>query len=287
MPHVLKLKMERDLFWINLLGILLIVIIGLFPTSFIRILIGVPFILFFPGYTLVCALFPRRHELDEIERVALSIGLSISVVPLLGLLLNYTPFGIRLYPVLVSLFMFTFLMSVIAGYRRKGLTVEERFVPSFSISVPRWGELNRVDKALSMGLVISVVVSGTLLSNFVASPRAGERFTEFYILGPGGKAEDYPTNLTIGENGTVILGIVNHEYEEVNYSIVIWLDNETIGVIGNITLKHEEKWEQNYSFTPEKAGDKMKLEFLLFREGLDEPYRSLHLWITMKPTLGD
>jgi uncharacterized membrane protein len=138
-----------------------------------------------------------------------------------------------------------------------------------------------------MGLVISVVVSGTLLSNFVASPRAGERFTEFYILGPGGKAEDYPTNLTIGENGTVILGIVNHEYEEVNYSIVIWLDNETIGVIGNITLKHEEKWEQNYSFTPEKAGDKMKLEFLLFREGLDEPYRSLHLWITMKPTLGD
>lgn len=282
MPHVLKLRIERDLFWINVLGIMLIVIVGLFPTSFVRILIGVPFILFFPGYTLVCALFPRNQELDEIERVALSIGLSIAVVPLLGLLLNYTPFGIRLYPVLVSLFVFTFLMSVAAEYRRKGSNVGERFVPSFSMNVSRWGELNRVNKTLSVGLVAGVVVSGALLSNFVAIPRVGERFTEFYVLGPGGKVEGYPTNLTLGENGTVILGVVNHEYEEVNYSIVVKLDNETIGTIKDVRLKHEEKWEQNYTFTPEKAGDRMKLEFLLFREGLDEPYRSLHLWISVK-----
>lgn len=123
MPHILKVRIEKDLFWINMLGIMLIVTVVLFPTSFFRILIGVPFILFFPGYTLVCALFPRKEELDEIERVALSIGLSIAVVPLLGLVLNYTPFGIRFYPVLVSLFVFTFLMSVAAGYRRKGLNV--------------------------------------------------------------------------------------------------------------------------------------------------------------------
>jgi uncharacterized membrane protein len=281
-PHVLKLRMERDLFWINVLGIMLIVVIGLFPASAVRILIGVPFILFFPGYTLVCALFPRNPELDGIERVALSIGLSIAVVPLLGLLLNYTPFGIRLYPVLVSLFAFTFLMSVAAMCRRKKLNVEDRFVPSFSMNVPRWGEMNRVDKSLSMGLVIGVVVSGALLSSFVATPRVWERFTEFYVLGPSGKVEGYPTNLTLGENGTMILGVVNHEYEEVNYSIVVRFDNETIGTMEDIVLMHEEKWEENYTFTAEKAGDKMKLEFFLFREGVDESYHSLHLWITVR-----
>jgi len=275
--------MERDLLWVNVLGIMLIVVVSLFPISFVRILIGVPFILFFPGYTLVCALFPRNPELNGIERVALSIGLSIAVVPLLGLLLNYTPFGIRLYPVLVSLFLFTFLMSVAAVYRRKKWNVEDRFVPSFSLNVPRWGEMNRVDKSLSMGLVIGVVVSGALLSSFLATPRVGERFTEFYVLGPSGKIEGYPTNLTLGENGTVILGVMNHEYEEANYNIAIKLDNETIGTIENVVLMHEDNWEQNFTFTPEEAGDKLKLEFLLFMNDRVDPYRNLQLWIKVNP----
>lgn len=283
MPRVLKLRMERDLFWINVLGILLIVLIGLFPTSFVRILIGVPFVLLFPGYALVCALFPRKQELDEIERVALCIGLSIAVVPLIGLVLNYTPFGIRLYPVLVSLFLFTFLISVAAKYRRKRLSAKERFVPSFSASVPRWGEMNKIDKALSGGLIASVVVSGALVSYFVSISRVGERFTEFYVLGPGGKVEGYPTNLTLGENGTVILGVLNHEYEETNYSIVVKLDNETIDSIGGIRLQHEEKWEQNYTFVPQKVGEKMKLEFLVFMNDEVDPYRSLQLWIKIRP----
>jgi len=275
--------MERDLLWINVLGITLIGVIGLFPTSFVRIFIGVPFILFFPGYTLICALFPKNPELDGIERVALSIGLSIAVVPLLGLVLNYTQFGIRLYPVLVSLFAFTFLMSVAAVYRRRKLNVKDRFVPSFSMNVPRWGEMNRVDKSLSMGVVIGVVVSGALISSFVAAPRVGEKFTQFYVLGPNGKVEGYPTNLTLGENGTVILGVINQEYEEVNYDVVTWLDNETIGTIEDIVLMHEEKWEQNFTFVPQKVGDKMKLEFLLFMNGGVDPYRSLQLWIEVNP----
>lgn len=65
----------------------------------------------------------------------------------------------------------------------------------------------------------------------------------------------------IGENGTVIVGIVNHEYEDVTYKVVILLDNETIGVIDDITLKHEEAWYHNYTFTPTKTGEQMKLEF--------------------------
>jgi uncharacterized membrane protein len=283
MPHVLKLRVEKDLLWINILGTMLIVVTGLFPTSFIRILIGVPFILFFPGYTLVCALFPRRQELDEIERIALSIGLSIAVVPLIGLMLNYTPFGIRLYPVLVSLFMLMFLMSVAARYRRNGLDVEERFVPSFSVSIPRWGEMNKVDKTLSVGLVAGVIVSGALISNFVATPRVGESFTEFYVLGPTGKVEGYPTNLTLGEESRVILGVINHEYEEVNYSIVIRFDNETIGRIDGIRLQHEERWEQNMTFAPTKVGEKLKLEFLLYANDRPEPYRKLHIWIIVNP----
>ncbi|CAD7776854.1 hypothetical protein FHEFKHOI_02017 [Candidatus Methanoperedenaceae archaeon GB50] len=69
----------------------------------IRMLLGLPLVLFLPGYSLIAVLFPRRDDLSVIERIALSFGLSIAVVPLLGLALNYTPLGIRLSPVLITL----------------------------------------------------------------------------------------------------------------------------------------------------------------------------------------
>jgi len=60
------------------------------------------------------------------------------------------------------------------------------------------------------------------------------------------------------------------------------LNNETIAAIEDVTLSHEGKWEQNYTFTPQKTGERMKLEFLLYREGVEEPYRTLHLWVTVR-----
>ena len=57
----------------------------------IRVVLGLPFILFIPGYILVFTLFPAKKTdrgIDIIERVALSLGLSIAIVPLIGLGLN-------------------------------------------------------------------------------------------------------------------------------------------------------------------------------------------------------
>jgi len=94
----------------------------------VRIILGLLLVLFLPGYSLISALFPANDDLDGIERIALSFGLSIAVVPLLGLALNYTPFGIRLVPILVVLSVFTVSLAVIAGVRRQGLPDGERFV---------------------------------------------------------------------------------------------------------------------------------------------------------------
>ena len=95
----------------------------------VRVLLGLLLVLFLPGYSLVAALFPRRDDLDGIERIALSFGLSIAVVPLIGLALNYTPYGIRLVPLLAGLSVFTILLALAAGVRRRGVVSEaERFV---------------------------------------------------------------------------------------------------------------------------------------------------------------
>ena len=85
------IKPLHTFFVVNILTAILILIITFAPGTIFRIILGLPMVLFFPGYTLISALFPRKDSLSGVERLALSFGLSIAVVPLIGLILNYMP----------------------------------------------------------------------------------------------------------------------------------------------------------------------------------------------------
>jgi hypothetical protein len=87
-----------------------------FPLVYARYVFGSVFVLFLPGYSLIRALFGSK-ELDNIERLALSVGLSLALVPLAGLLLNYTPWGIRTVPVTFSLLFLTLVFASAAVAR--------------------------------------------------------------------------------------------------------------------------------------------------------------------------
>lgn len=97
-----------------------------FPLVLVRWILGSVFVLFVPGYVAVEALFPKGRELDGIERFALSVGLSLALVPLVGLLLNFSPWGIRLTPIVISLFILTVGLAV-AGLGRRFAFSLERF----------------------------------------------------------------------------------------------------------------------------------------------------------------
>ena len=109
------------------LSCMLFVLIPPLNETPVRVVLGLLLVLFLPGYSLIAALFPGRDDLDGIEWIALSFGLSIAVVPLLGLALNYTPFGIRLVPILIVLSVFMVLLAVVACVRRQGLLEADRF----------------------------------------------------------------------------------------------------------------------------------------------------------------
>jgi uncharacterized membrane protein len=129
-------------------------------------------------------------------------------------------------------------------------------------------------------LIISIVLALSLSVYVIVVPKEGEKFTEFYVLGPGGKAEDYLTNLTVGEEGEVIIGIVNHEYAPVTYELELRLEGELLDH-ESIELMHNETWEDPFAFRATKKGYDQKLEFQLYEEGEKEPYRSLHLWVAI------
>jgi len=278
-------------------SVLVVPIVLLSMDSTVRTILGLPFLLFIPGYVLVGALFPGKKTdrgIDTLERLALSFGLSIALIPLIGLLLNYTLWGIRLEPILFSLFLFIMGGGFVAMYRWYQTSPDERFIVSFSVTFSR--STSKVDLFLTVVLLVCIIVAFLALIYVVMLPKTGEAFTEFYLLGPTGKATGYPRDLTVGENATVRIGLANHEYRTINYTIEVWLVNQTIvfntTTRQNDTLTHHlwyvdtitttlnhtavdteqpwtVQWEQNYSFAINKTGQ-YKLAFLLFTSSTEE-----------------
>jgi len=83
---------------------------------YVRYFFGSIFVLFLPGYSFVKALFPVR-EIDNVERAALSIGMSLAIVAINALILNYTPWGISTIPITLSLLGITLILSTGAVVR--------------------------------------------------------------------------------------------------------------------------------------------------------------------------
>lgn len=254
-------------------------------------ILGLPFILFIPGYTLIFALFPTKQGesgINEMERIGLSFGFSIAITSLLGLILNYTPWGIRLEPILLSLFLFTESFGIIALYRWKRTNSGQRFI--ISLETSHFKSSSTKDNILTIILALSIFIAGASIIYIIVTPTTGESFTEFYILTANGNSTNYPRDIIAGGNTSIILGLINHEYKIMNYTIEIWLIDESIifnestqknDTIYNdawfmdkkvVSLNHTQitnektqikKWEYNYTFTINESGH-FKLVFLLF-----------------------
>ena len=256
-------------------------------------------VLFVPGYVLVAALFPGPKEIDWIERVALSLGLSIAIVPLLGLALNFTPLGIRFEPIIAFIAAFAGSVGILAYWRRLSRPTASRLSLNVVLGMPEWQGQSLVDKGLTVALVASIVVAAGTVVYVLVSPRPGERFTDFYLLNETGVAGNYPTRLNVSEPGTVIMGVENHEGTPLNYTIrvdlvglqLVWNQsagrNDTVETNRsdlswlNLTLDHDRTWTQAYSFVVPYVG-LWKVQFLLFRDlDLSLPYRSLQLRVTV------
>ena len=327
----------------------------------LRVLFGLGFVLFLPGYAFIAALFPEaggsptatetadpersgpesedrpapvpgteaadaqpatdsgggdpgataadRSGIDGIERVALSFGLSIAVVPLIGLILNFTPWGIRLVPVVTAVAGFTLSCVAVAARRRWALPPDERFaVPYHEWLAAAESELfepdDRTDAALNVVLAVSVLLAVASVGYAVAVPPQGEQFSEFYLLTetPDGElvADDYPETLAVNDTAELIVGIGNNEYEPTEYHVVVQLQEvETVNNSTTVlerteldrfdaTVEHNETHRERHTLRPTRAGENLRVQYLLYRDSVPEDpttenaYRELHLWIDVE-----
>jgi uncharacterized membrane protein len=339
----------------------------------VRVVVGLVFVLFVPGYAFIAALFPEAGEppttagpvadaggpdaaesksaaddeesasaaddeesapdaeagafdtnangngnglgdrgIDGIERTALSFGLSIAVVPLIGLALNFTPFGIRLVPILVTISLFTVLASVLAALRRWELPASERFrVPYREWYADGRSEVtdpdSTLDAALNVALVVAILLATTSVVYAVAVPQQGEQFTEFYVLTEGEDGDlvtaGYPETLSPNESAPVHVGVDNNEYEPIEYTVVVQLqavdiednrstvtdrarlDRYSVTIAHNETDIRERPLELDAGTAREFAGEDRRVKFLLYRGDppadptADEADHHLHFWV--------
>jgi len=247
-----------------------------------RIALGLAFGLFLPGYLVVAALYPRKDDLDHVERLALSVGLSIAVVALVGLGLNYSPWGIGLHPVLVFVTLFTVVAAGAAVYRRSTLPAEVAAGIPVNLALPKWPRVRMVDRFLALLLVVTLAGLGVGAYFLATSSTDSEEFTEFYVLGPGGKPEAYPRVVDAGQVFRVILGVANHEGEETSYRVQATIAGRLALSLDSLHLANNEKWEMPLALMATPEGNNQKVEFVLYKGDNGAPYRTLHLWLDVE-----
>jgi hypothetical protein len=118
--HSTSYRIDSALWYVSTIACSLITAIlvfvipaNLYPLAYVRNIFGIAFVLFLPGFALNRAVFRNSpikagdKSVETIEGIALSFGLSIGVVTILGLLLYYSPFGINFEVVVITLLVFT------------------------------------------------------------------------------------------------------------------------------------------------------------------------------------
>ncbi len=279
----------------------------------VRAVFGIPLLVFLPGYALLLVLFPyssaetrvSRPSLATsnrnlagvtfVERIVLSFGTSLALVPLFGVLyLSIVPDGGAVS--VVTLLAVGVGVGLLLGvYRRLQLPKPERY--SFPTKVwPATGTNRALNVALAVVVVLSVVGLGAAL----AVPNYGETYTNLSLVTQQSNGEfvasGYPDTLSAG-NSEIYATVTNHEREVTRYTLVVQLQRvETSSGSASVVEYEElarvssevapgETWSTNPELSPEMTGSDLRLVYLLY-EGdapdnadTESAYQSTFVWV--------
>jgi uncharacterized membrane protein len=118
----MKQVLSKDLYDIIIIAFLSVFVVISFFVQGLNIVIihkilGIFYLILIPGYVLMAIILPEKGVLKPIERLGLSIGLSLPITSIVGLALHYTKYGISIGTLSFFLAILTLIMSVYAYIR--------------------------------------------------------------------------------------------------------------------------------------------------------------------------
>lgn len=259
----------------------------------VGLLAALPLLFFFPGYAVVTSLYPEAEAaplggdegLGLSERLALSFGLSVALVPLVGLGLwlvdSYTPVG------LATAFTAVVVAGAVVGtVRRRNLPESHRF----RLPLERWrtslatafgGSLPSLDRLLNVLLAASVVLAVGALGYALVVPTDGETYTNVSLLTENAEGElvagGYPSEIEAGTGEQLALSIANHEGTSTAYTVVVRIEAVRSTAAGPTVVESEEldrfsvEVEAGESRTvrhriePTLTGENLRLSYYVYR----------------------
>lgn len=299
----------------------------------IRIAVAGPALFVLPGYVLVATLFPHRGPaaasghlsspsgLDRVttrERFALAFGLSLAILPVLGILIAVSPWGFSESTIALTFLAFVGLGGLLAAVVRRRLPPEDRF----HVPLDRWAAEARaafwggspVDRVLNLLLIASVLVALLAVGGAFAIPQDGQTFTDFAVLTENDDGDlvagGYPDDLPPGESASLVTAVENHEDEPTEYTVVVTMErvegagdgDASEGASGGgrdatVTERVElqrytdavdpgERWTHRHELEPAISGSSVRVHYYLYRgEAPSDPdatsaYRHLYFWLS-------
>lgn len=284
----------------------------------LRFVLATPLLFVVPGYLVVCALFPHAEtatgrapvlfdasdRLAVRERFALAFGLSLALLPIVGLAVAVSPLALRTRDLLLALLAVVALAGVVAGVRRARLPPQARFV----LPLDAWlGELRAAvgtdqpsaDRALNVVLLASVLLALVTAGYALAAPQDGEQFTDVAVLTEDGDelvAGGYPDAVAAGEDVELVTAIENREAASREYTVVVTAERPASAERGQAEQELRrfegavdvgERWTHRHTVSPTLVGDRVRLNYYVYRgdappdPGPASAYRHLYVWVTV------
>jgi uncharacterized membrane protein len=254
---------------------------GLAIVQPLRQCVAAVYLLVGPGYSLSLLLFPQPDALDRTERIGLSLGLSVALIPVLALILDALPWGISRWPIIIGETGLA-LTFALASLMRPTLP------PAPGAETARWNvSLRRaIVPLVGMGLVACIAIGLVGLTLALRTPPSTA--TEFYMLGAGMQAENYPTTIEAGQQQTITIGVNNpgpaQRYRVEARLVDRWRPEQhtLLSELGpfNLAAGEQQRWPLQWQI--DQPGNDQSIDIFLFVEGQSEPIRQLTLWVNVR-----
>jgi len=191
---------------------------------FIRLPLTLPLIVLVPGHLLLRAL-DTTPERDLVDHVMFAIGTSLALAVLVGLALNWSPWGLALPSQALALGGIALVSGVVAWRRDPA--------PLALPTLPPWWRV-----ALSLALVAALCGGALAVARAGAAAQPQPGFTQAW-LAPVAQAHHM-----------VQLGLTNHEGSSHRYRLVLSDRHHTTTTWSNLPLADKETWQVIFSVAP-------------------------------------
>jgi uncharacterized membrane protein len=256
-----------------------VLILLAFPGSILAYVFGLPLIFFVPGFALVRLFFWKGTSVEA--KFVLSLGMSILVVILLGLLLTLSPIGLMSSTTQASLIIFA-LGAIAIEARWLHADRVGKGVPPI-VSEPKEEESGgKMDKVVVAMIATALVISAISFGLIVTAKYPSR--TYFAMTDENGSA-DINVTQKVGGNITLVLHVKNGESGTRTFTILFQNWNSTALGSWNVSqaVQKGDYWNHTAKIHLPLAGT-FRLDFKLY---IQEPgkaaveYGELHLWIAV------